>query len=418
MKASLVIYNIKTLYTPFHEPPLRKEKLNELKVINNAYIAVNEGKIIAFSDDDYRSFVDSNTKLIDAEGKIALPGFVDAHTHLVHAGSRENEFALLKAGVPYLDILAQGGGILRTVKATREASFDELYSKARKSLQTMISYGVTSLEVKSGYGLNLETELKQLKVAHQLSKELPALLSLTYMEAHAVPPRYKDKKEEYVETIIRNLDEIKKLGYVTAVDVFCEEGVFSLKETEKILLKAKSLGFDIRLHADELKPMGGLGLAVKLDAKSADHLVAASAEDIKALGKSNTYATLLPGTSFYLKNRYAKARLMINNNAAISIAGDYNPGSNPSENFLFVMQLAANYFDLTSAEVLSAVTLNPADLLGVASFKGSIAVNKDADILLLDAPNLDYVMSHYGINLITDVFIQGKRIINNRKWVD
>lgn len=418
MKASLVIYNIKTLYTPFHEPPLRKEKLNELKVINNAYIAVNEGKIIAFSDDDYRSFVDSNTKLIDAEGKIALPGFVDAHTHLVHAGSRENEFALLKAGVPYLDILAQGGGILNTVKATREASFEELYSKARKSLETMITYGVTTLEVKSGYGLNLETELKQLKVAHQLSKELPALLSLTYMEAHAVPPRYKDKKEEYVETIIRNLDEIKKLGYVTAVDVFCEEGVFSLKETEKILLKAKSLGFDIRLHADELKPMGGLGLAVKLDAKSADHLVAASAEDIKALGKSNTYATLLPGTSFYLKNRYAKARLMINNNAAISIAGDYNPGSNPSENFLFVMQLAANYFDLTSAEVLSAVTLNPADLLGVASFKGSIAVNKDADILLLDAPNLDYVMSHYGINLITDVFIQGKRIINNRKWVD
>ena len=418
MHADLVIHNIKTLYTPFHTPPIRKEKLNELKVLHNAYIAIKDGKIISVGTSSYSNFVTKKTTLIDAEGKIALPGFVDAHSHLVHAGSRENEFALLKSGVPYLDILAKGGGILSTVKATRAASFEELYLKAEKSLRTMICYGVTTLEVKSGYGLNLETELKQLKVAHKLAQELPAHLSLTYMEAHAVPPEYRDKKEQYIETIIRNLDEIKKLGYVEAIDVFCEEGVFSLKETERILLKAKSLGFDIKLHADELKPIGGLGLAVKLGAKSADHLVAASDVDIKALGASNTYATLLPGTSFYLKNNYAKARLMINSNAAICIAGDYNPGSNPTENFLFIMQLAANYLDLTSAEVLSAVTLNPADLLGVASFKGSIAVNKDADILLLDAPNLDYVMSHYGINFVTDVFIQGQRIINNRKWVE
>lgn len=417
MHADLVIHNIKTLYTPFHLPPIRREKLNELKVIDNAYIAIKDGKIISVGTSSFSNFVTNKTKLIDAKGKIALPGFIDAHSHLVHAGSRENEFALLKAGVPYLDILAKGGGILNTVKATREASFEELYEKAEKSLKTMISYGVTTLETKSGYGLNLETEIKQLEVAKALQDNLPAHLAITYMEAHALPLEYKDRQEEYIDSIISNLKEIKKLGYVTAVDAFCEEGVFSLKETEKILTKAKELGFTVRMHADELKPLGGLGLAVKLGAKSADHLVAASNEDIILLGKSDTYACLLPGTSFYLKNDYAKARLMINSNAAIAVAGDYNPGSNPTENFLFVMQLAANYFNLTSAEVLSAVTLNPADLLDLSNSKGSIEKGKDADILLLDAPNLDYVMYHYGINFITDVFIQGEHIINKRKWV-
>lgn len=417
MKADLIIHNIKTLYTPFQQPPLRKEALKDIKEINDCYIAIKDEKIIEINTSYFNHLVDNSTKLVDALGKIALPGFVDAHSHLVHAGSREEEFALLKEGVPYLDILNQGGGILNTVNKTRSATSKELYNQAKKSLDKMIEFGVTTLEVKSGYGLNLEQEVKQLNVAYELSKNTPAHISITSMEAHAIPLEYKGQNKEYVSSIIKNLTEIKKLGFVKTVDVFCEEGVFNLEETTDILTAAKELGFAVRMHADELKPLGGLGLAVKLKAKSADHLIAASNEDIIALGKSNTYACLLPGTSFYLQKPYAKARFMVDNNAAICIAGDYNPGSCPTENFLLIIQIAANYLNLSPKEILSAVTLNPADLLGLSKSKGSLEVNKDADVLLLDSPNLSYVMYHYGINHVTDVFIKGKQIIENRNWV-
>lgn len=415
MKADLIIYNIKTIYTPYLTPPIRGKDLRDIRRINNAYIAVKDGKIIKTNNLCYDDLINADTKLVDARGKIALPGFIDAHTHLVHAGSREEEFAALKAGVPYLEILEKGGGILNTVNKTRNATFDELLSQSRKSLNKMLSYGVTTVEAKSGYGLNLEDELKQLKVAEQLNQEGPVHIVHTYMGAHATPLEYKNKNAEYIDTIIADLPKIKELGYVSFVDVFCEKGVFDLAESTKILNAAKDLGFKIRMHADELETLGGTGLGVDLNSVSVDHLIAASEDDLVKLGKSNTYACILPGTSFNLKKPFAKARFMVDNNVAICLAGDYNPGSCPTENFQFMMQLGAGHLNLTPEEVLSAVTLNPAHLLGLEKNKGSLTVGKDADILLVDAPNLAYVLYHFGINHVTDVFIKGKHIIDGGK---
>ncbi len=415
MKADLIIYNIKTLYTPYLNPPLRGKNLQEVKEINNAYIAIKDGKIIAIGTGDYSTFSNDKTTTYNALNKIALPGFVDAHSHLVHAGSREEEFEALKEGVPYLDILAAGGGILNTVEKTRAASFDDLYLQSKKSLLTMLSYGVTTLEAKSGYGLRLNDEIKQLEVAKKLHDDGPVHIVSTYMGAHAIPKEYKTKENDFVLEIINDLKEIKKLDYVDTVDVFCEQGVFDLKATEKILTHAKDLGFKIRLHADELVPMGGTGLGVKLNALSVDHLIAASEQDLIALGKSNTFACILPGTSFNLKKPYAKARFMVDHNVALCIAGDYNPGSCPTENFQFITQLATNYLNLSPKEVLSAVTLNPAHLLNLSNKKGSLTVGKDADLLLLDSPNLAYVMYHFGINHVSDVFIKGNQVIKNKQ---
>ncbi|NLN50829.1 MAG: imidazolonepropionase [Acholeplasmataceae bacterium] len=415
MKADSLIYNIKTLYTPIHEPPLRGANLRAIKELTNAYIAVKNGKIIAVGETDYSQFLSPETKKIDAKGKIALPGFIDAHTHLVHAGSREEEFAAIQQGVPYLDILAGGGGIINTVSKTRATSFVELLTQARKSLNKMLSYGVTTIEAKSGYGLNLATEIKQLQVAQTLHQQGPVHITSTYMGAHAIPLEHKKNPATYINSIIADLPTIKSLGYVDVVDVFCEKDVFSLSETEKILTVAKNLGFKVRLHADELEALGGAGLGVKLEAISVDHLINISDKDIVKLGQSNTFACLLPGTSFYLQKPFAKARMMIDNNVAVCVAGDYNPGSCPTENFQLIMQLAASYLKLSPEEVLNAVTINPAHLLNLSNQKGSLTPGKDADILLLDAPNLAYIMYHFGINHVNDVFIKGKQVVKNKR---
>ena len=415
MFADKVIYNIKTLYTSSLQAPLRGKDLAKIDEYHNAFIAIKNGKILAFGEGSFSKYISIKTKKINAEGKIVLPGFIDSHSHLVHASSREEEFALLKKGYSYLDILKQGGGILNTVSKTRASSFSSLLKQAKTSLLKMLSYGVTTLEVKSGYGLDLINELKQLEVIKVLNEEGPVKLVATYMGAHALPLEYKGKEEEYVASIIRDLEVIKRLDYVEMVDVFCEECVFSPSITKHILTKAQDLNFKIRLHADEIKPLGGAELGVSLGAVSVDHLLATSLEGIKALGKSNTLACLLPGTSFFLQKPFAKARLMLENNVAIAIGGDYNPGTCPTENFQFIMHLACNYLNLSPEEVLNAVTINPAYLLGLADTKGSIAVGKDADILLLDSPNLAYMLYHFGINHVSDVYIQGKKVVSKQR---
>lgn len=415
MKADLIIYNIERVYTPYLNPPVRGKNMGKIKIIEKPFIVIKKGKIIFIGTGDYQLYVDDNTFLFNALGKICLPGFIDSHSHLVHAGSRENEFALLRKDVSYLDILNDGGGILGTVEKTRKASFDELYFKAKNSLDIMMSYGVVALEAKSGYGLNLETELKQLKVSNKLNEDHPMFIQSTYMGAHAIPLEYKNNRRAYIDQMLQDLKIIKETGLTEYVDVFCETGVFDLKETKEILLYAKELGFKVKLHADEIKSLGGTKLGVELGATSADHLMASSNEDIILLGKSNTIANLLPGTSFYLGKDYAKARYMLDNNVAISISGDYNPGSCPTENFQLIMQLAANYLKMTSEEILNAVTINPAYHMGINDNKGSIEVSKDADLILLDIDNLDYLFYHYGINHVTDVFIQGKLVVKDRQ---
>ena len=414
MKADLIIHNIKKLYTPFHQPPIKGAKMHDILEVDDCFIAIKNGNILHIGKEDIASFSNEETIFHDAKNKICLPGFIDGHSHLVHGGSREDEFALLRSGTPYLDILRAGGGILNTVKKTKESPFEALYDKAKKSLNIMMTYGVTTLETKSGYGLSLQHEIKQLEVAKTLKTHHPMHIYLTYMGAHAIPVQYKDRINTYVNQIKKDMEIIKQLDLAKSVDVFCEAHVFDVQNTKDMLLYAKSLGFDVRIHADEIHPLGGAGLGVELEAKSVDHLMAISDEDIIKLANSQTIANVLPGTSFYLDKAYAPARKMIDQGVALGIAGDYNPGSCPTENYQFILQLAANHMKLTSNEILTAATINPAYHLDCACEKGSLEVDKHADLILLDAPNLDFVFYHYGINHVTDVFIKGHHVVKNK----
>jgi imidazolonepropionase len=417
MRADTIIYNIKALYTPHRSLLHRGTEMSQLEIVPNAFVAIHDGKIIDYGQGNYAKYIQDNTYFHNAENGIVIPGLIDSHTHLVHAGSREKEFRKKIQGVPYLDILKQGGGIHATVRATREATKDELFDKAYKSLNEMLLHGVTTIEAKSGYGLDTESEWKILEVMRDLQERHPMTISTTYLGAHAVPMEYKDDPDAYVQQVIDDLPAIQKAGLAESVDVFCEAGVFDLQQSRRILEAAKSLGFHLRVHADEMEPMGGTGLAVDMEASSADHLMAVREEDIAKLATSKTVANLLPGTSFYLDKDFADARRLIEADCIVSISSDYNPGSSPSENFQLTMQLAANKLKMTPYEVLVASTINPAYSLGLKERIGSIARNKNADLVVLDAPNLDYVLYHYGINHTKDVFKDGRLVVKDRELV-
>ncbi|MFA7588792.1 MAG: imidazolonepropionase [Acholeplasmataceae bacterium] len=417
MKADLIVHQIKTLYTPNQVPPVKGKDLNNITMIDDAFLAIKDGKIIGVGTGDYHKFIDENTKYHDAENNIVIPGLIDGHTHLVHGGSRESEYVKLQMGTPYLDILKQGGGILGTVDKTRKATLNELYHKAYNSLDEMLLFGVTTVEAKSGYGLDLETEEKQLLVTKRLNEDHPVRLISTYMAAHAIPREFKDNRRAYIEQMLNDLPVIYEKGLAEAVDIFCETGVFSVEEASHILTKAKETGFKVKMHADEIDSLGGVGLAVELGAVSVDHLMAITDEDMEKLANSNTIANVLPGTSFYLKKDYARARAMNDKGVALGIAGDYNPGSCPTENFQLIMQLASNQLKLLPAEILNATTINPAYQLGLDQTTGSLDVGKDADFVIFNAENLTYVLYHYGVNHTKDVFIKGKQVVSNRQIV-
>ncbi len=417
MRADTIIYNIKELITPRRSLPHRGKEMSQLDVIKDAFIAIRNGKIIDYGKGNHSKYMQENTYLHDANNKIVIPGLIDSHTHLVHGGSRESEFRKKIKGVPYMDILKKGGGILSTVQQTRKASFDDLFNKAKKSLDEMLLLGVTTIEAKSGYGLNYETEVKQLEVAKKLNEIHPIDISSTYLGAHALPKEFKDDKDGYIKSVLKDMALIRNNDLAESVDVFCEEAVFNIEESRQILEEAKKIGFFLRVHADELTPLGGAGLAVELNASSADHLIAISDEDINKLAKSKTVANLLPTTSFYLNKDYANAREMIDNGCIVSVSSDYNPGSSPSENFQFTMQIACNKLRMKPKEVLIAATINAAYGLGKKEKIGSISKGKDADIVILDAPNLDYIMYHFGVNHTQDVFKFGKLVVKDRQII-
>lgn len=415
MHADLVIVNIKKLYTP-KGPYKRGLEMSNIERYDGAFIAIKDSLILDLGNHDYESLISSDTEIYDGRNLIALPGFVDSHTHLVYGSSRENEFSKKLQGVSYLDILKAGGGILSTVEATRNSSYKELLEKAKVSLFELGSYGVTTCEAKSGYGLNNETEMKQLEIVKELNDKTVFDIIPTYMGAHAFPTEYKNKKEMYIVNIKSDMDEIKKKGLAKFVDVFCEDSVFNYEQSKEILSYGKSIGLGVKIHADEIVSLGGAGLAVDLEAASADHLMAISDEDIKKLAKSNTVANLLPSTSFYLDKDYAPARTLIENNAIVSISSDLNPGSSPNENFQLVQQLACLKYKMTPEEVLTATTINGAYNLGISDKVGSLEIGKKADILLMNAPNLEYIFYHFGINHVSDIFKDGKLILQHKKY--
>ena len=417
MKADLILKNIGKLVTMQGSSSFRvKEEMNKINIIENAYIAVKNGKILAIGvGDEFGNLCGDDTKIHDAEGLLVTPGLIDSHTHLIHGGSRENEFSMKLNGVPYIEILNNGGGILSTVKATKEASEEELYKKAKKSLDRMLEFGVTTVEEKSGYGLELNTEIKQLKVARVLDKNHPVDLVHTFLGAHAVPEEYKENHKAYIDILVDvMMPKIKDMGLAEFCDVFCEEGVFTIEESEYILQKAKEIGYKLKIHADEIESLGGAELAAKLGCVSADHLMAASDEGIKMMAENNVVANILPATSFNLNKNYADCRKMIDMGAIVSLSSDYNPGSCPSENLQLVMQLGCLHLKMTPNEVLTAVTINAAYAIDRADKIGSIEVGKNADFVVFDARNVEYLMYHFGINHTKKVYKNGNLVVDNK----
>ncbi len=417
MKADLILKNIGKLVTMQGSSPFKiKEEMNNIRIIENAYIAVKNGKILAIGAGDiYGNLLGKNTEIHDAEGLLVTPGLIDSHTHLVHGGSRENEFSMKLNGVPYIEILNNGGGILSTVKATKEASEKELYEKAKKSLDRMLEFGVTTVEEKSGYGLELNTEIKQLEVARVLDQNHPVDLVHTFLGAHAVPVEYKENHKAYIDILVDTMmPKIKDMGLAEFCDVFCEEGVFTIEESEYILQKAKEMGYKLKIHADEIESLGGAELAAKIGCVSADHLMAASDEGIKMMAENNVVANILPATSFNLNKNYADCRKMIDMGAIVSLSSDYNPGSCPSENLQLVMQLGCLHLKMTPYEVLTAVTINAAYAIDRANEIGSLEVGKKADFVVFDAPNVEYLMYHFGINHTKKVYKNGKLVVDDK----
>lgn len=416
MKASLVIKNIDNLVTLRGEKAPRSGKdQGEIGLIKEGIIAINGEKIIYVGQGDLPEDIttDKSTRFIDAGGKLVTPGLIDCHTHLVHGGSRENEFRQKLEGVPYLDILASGGGIHSTVRATRSASFDELYKKAKKSLDVMLSFGVTTVEAKSGYGIgDFDTEIRQMEVAGKLNEDEKVDILSTFMGAHAVPKEYEGRSQDFVDYLVKEmLPEVARRKLATFNDVFCEEGVFTVEESRQILEEGKKLGLIPKVHADEIVDLGGGELAADVGAISAEHLMAANDRSIERLAEEGVVAVLLPGTSFNLQSdKVAPARKMIEKGVPVAISTDYNPGSCPSENLQFMMTLGAHLLKMTPQEVITAVTINAAAALKLEEDRGSIEVGKRADISIFDVPNLEYMLYHFGINH-TDKVIKNGEVI-------
>ncbi len=398
----LLIKNIGMLATPLGSHASAKPQVQCLK---NAYIICENGAIVAVGTDDAPQ---TDAQVIDAQGCLVTPGLVDAHTHLVFGGWREHELAMKRRGVPYLEILAQGGGILSTVKRTREASKEALTQKALSVLKEMLALGVTTCEAKSGYGLDIETEIKQLRVTKELGLLQPVELASTYLGAHALPNEFKSDREGYLRLMEALLPTIAQEHLAEFCDVFCETGVFTAQEAERILSAAQSCGLRAKMHADEINPIGGTEAAGRLGAVSVEHLIAATDEGIQAMKDGGTTAVLLPATSFYLNKPYARARDMMNAGVPVAVASDFNPGSCPSLNLQLAMNLACWNYGLSPEEVLAAVTLNAAAAICRADTIGTLEVGKQADIVIWDAPNLDYIFYRFGQNLVKTVIKQGK----------
>ena len=405
MKADLILYDIGQLITS------RELEENHIEILENGYLAIKGDKIIGVGTGEVpTSFIQFDTKFVRIGKKVVSPGLVDSHTHLVHGGSREHEFSMKIQGVPYLEILAAGGGILSTLKATREASLEDLIEKTKKSLRYMLELGVTTVEAKSGYGLSLEQEIKQLEATKLLNHLQPVSLVSTFMAAHATPPEFKGRTGEYVEEVIKMLPEIKKRNLAEFCDVFCEAGVFSVEESRKILSTAKELGFQLKIHADEVVSLGGVNLAGELQAVTAEHLMVITDEGIEALKKGNVIADLLPATSFNLRHDYAPARKILEAGVQVALSTDYNPGSCPSENLQFVMQIGAAHLKMTTEEVFKAVTINGAKAVCREKEIGSLEVGKQADIAVFDVPNAEYMLYHFGVNHTDSVYKAGKLV--------
>ncbi|WP_025116944.1 imidazolonepropionase [Lysinibacillus fusiformis] len=398
--------------------PRTKEQMQEIAIVENGSVLIEEDRIVAVGaleqlEVDFPELV-KKANTIDASGKVVMPGLVDCHTHLVHGGTREEEFNMRLNGSTYMEIMNAGGGIHATTKRTRETSFDDLYEKTRHHLDIFLKHGVTTVEAKSGYGLDWETEKKQLEVAKKLQATHDMDVVSTFMGAHAVPRDYKGREDEFVDVLIHEmLPKVAELELAEFNDVFCEKGVFTPEQSERILEAGKALGLTPKIHADEIEPYEGAELAAEVGAISAEHLLVASDEGIQKMAEAGTIAVLLPGTAFFLRAPFARGRLMIDEGVPVAISTDFNPGSSPTLSLPFIMNLACMHMGMTLEEVLTATTINAAYALNRGEQIGSLEVDKKADVIILDVANYKQLQYFYGMNHTNTVIKNGQVVVQN-----
>jgi len=414
-QADLLIENANELVTlrGGSQKPLIGKKMEELGIERDACLAVKNGKILAVGKtiDIKRNFKADET--IDAKGKVVIPGFVDPHTHLVFAGSREDEFEMRLKGATYMEILQKGGGILKTVRETRRASEQELIENCRKTLNAMLEHGTTTAEAKSGYGLTLKEEVKCLQIEKRLNETHAIDLVPTFLGAHAFPPEYLEQTDRYVDLITdQMIPEIASQKLTEFCDVFCEKGVFNISQSRRILLRGKEYGLRPKVHADEITPLGGTELAAEVEAVSAEHLVFASEKGLKMMAERGVVAVLLPAAAFTLMTtRYAKARKMISMGVPVALGTDFNP-SCWIENQQLVIALACRQMQMTPAEALTAATINAAHAINRARDVGSLEPGKKADVAILNIPSHRFLGYRYGVNLVDKVIKEGKLVVD------
>ncbi len=401
--------------------PRRGERMKDAAVIPGGALAARDGRIVAVGpEDEVLRTVETgpDTWVIDARGRAVIPGFVDPHTHLCFAGDRAEEFALRLGGATYQEIAARGGGILETVRATRAASQAELVELGLARLDQLALNGTTTVEVKSGYGLSLADELKQLRAIRAMARRHPLTVVPTFMGAHEVPPEYRSRREAYVDLLVEEMlpAVAAEPGLARFADVFTEAGVFSVAESRRILERAKALGFGVKVHADELSDLGGAALAAELGAISAEHLLHASDEALARLAEAGTVAVCLPGTSFCLMNApYARARRMIELGCTVALGSDYNPGSCPAYAMPFIITLACMHLGLNPSEALAAATINAAAAIGMEAEVGSLEVGKLADVVILSTPTHWHIPYHMGMGVVAKVVKRGRLIVDEGK---
>ena len=401
-RGDLLIENIGELVTVAGITRRGREAMRDIRVLSGpASVLIRDGKIAYAGPSANCPTVESGVERVDAKGHSVLPGLVDSHTHLVFGGFREDEFQWRLAGESYMSIMEKGGGIAATTTATREASAEELTEAALLHLRSMLRMGVTTMEAKSGYGLDKETELRQLEVAKRLDEMQPIDVISTYLGAHDIAPEYQGDPDGYIDFIIREmLPLVKERGLARNVDIFTEKNVFDLEQSRRLLTAARDMGFATKMHADEIYPLGGAGLAADLGCLSADHLLKISDKDIDKMAKSHTVSTLLPLTAFSLMDDYAPARKMIDAGCAVALASDLNPGSCFSCSIPLMIALATIYMHMSVEEAVTALTINAATALGLQDEIGSIEEGKAGDVVILRYPSYKFLSYHFGMNIV------------------
>lgn len=406
-----LITNIKSLVQVEQTPRIAVcgQDMSSINCIDNAYLIIEDDKIADFGT--MSQLQDTNAdKIIDAKNRFVLPSFCDSHTHLVYSGSREIEYIDKIKGLSYEEIAKRGGGILNSAKRLQEASEEELYEDAMQRLEEIKSYGTGAVEIKSGYGLTTEAELKMLRVIRKLKENSPLTIKANFLGAHGVPLEYRGKQGEFVDLVINEMIPlVVKENLADFIDVFCDTGFFTVEETDRMLFAGVKNGLIPKIHANELDYSGGIQVGVKYNALSVDHLECVGEAEIQCLKASQTMPTILPGAAFFLNMPYSPARTMINAGLPVAMASDFNPGSSPSGNMQMVLTFACVNYKLTPQEALNATTINSAYAMGISETHGSIARGKQANFYITkDIPTIEYIPYYYGTNKVERVFLNGK----------